>query len=234
MIEPTSALIIPAAAGKVGLASTAGPILICVLILVAVARGGKPKFEMTPERRVVFDSAMRKLRDPVKLRELAQVFEELGGGDPWGGLLRKRAALRERPKDVRDAHRDVFRKTLLCKEPSVVDEIAQAFEEMGATGCAARLYAVAKGLRETPDGSEYQPTVVDALPEGTPESPEQPTQAETPTPSDTDEEAITAAKADAQKKRTTLEQEIEAARVDAAVKREQRANRKDDGHAEAS
>lgn len=124
------------------------PILIGGLVLVAAFRGDtKPKFEMTAQRRVIFDTLMKECRDPNRLREVAQAFRTCGGDDPWAILLEKRAALRERPKEIRDAHREVFRKALICKDADSVDIVAKSFEQMGATGCAAQLYAVAKGLR---------------------------------------------------------------------------------------
>lgn len=129
--------------------SYAAPVLVITLVTAAAIKVMQrpAKFVMTPQRRIVFDTAMRELHNSDALREIAASFINEGGADPWGNLLLKRATLQDRPKEVKLAHREVFRKALICKNPDDVEMMAKSFEEMGATGCAAQLFEVAKGLR---------------------------------------------------------------------------------------
>lgn len=93
---------------------------------------------MTPERRQVYDSALKTLKDPVKLRLLADAFEK-EGFLAAATMLRKRAALRELPNEVKSERRSLFKKAMASTNPETVRELAAAFEGEGATGAAETL-----------------------------------------------------------------------------------------------
>jgi hypothetical protein len=104
-------------------------------------RGGK----MTPERRMIFEAALRE-RDGQKLLTLADAFEKEGLIEQ-ATMLRKRARLRNLPPEVKQARRDAFKKLLASDDKDAVLAAAKAYEDEGATGAAAKLRAYAEGLQ---------------------------------------------------------------------------------------
>lgn len=115
------------------------------------------KGELTPERQVIFETALNEVKDSAKLRALAKVFREQGLVKE-ADILDKRATLRDLPSDVKEARRDVFRKGMDSKDHVAVDNLAAAFEKEGATGAADALRKHAAALR-----AAYK----DAAPQGT-------------------------------------------------------------------
>ena len=123
------------------------PVVVIALVGVAyrVSRTSQ-RGVLTKERKDVFEAAMKSLKDPVKLRMLAQSYTEVGF-KVEASLLNKRAALRALPKEVQAARRAAFRQFMRSIDPDKVDKMAAVFEESGATGAADDLRRYARGLR---------------------------------------------------------------------------------------
>ena len=100
---------------------------------------------MTPQREMVFNNALKTVKDPEKLRKLADAFE-CESLPAQATLLRKRAALRELPNETKEARREAFKKGMKSKDIAGVEKLAGAFEGEGATGAAEALRNYAKGL----------------------------------------------------------------------------------------
>jgi len=127
------------------------PVLIPVVIVgltcaaaYKVSQGNKGV--MTPERQVIYDTALRTLKDPDKLRELACAYRK-EGLPVQAEMLEKRAALRELPQEIKEARRAAFKKAKECTDPTKVEVVASAFEHEGATGAAQSLRDYAAGLK---------------------------------------------------------------------------------------
>jgi hypothetical protein len=103
---------------------------------------------MTPERKKLYESALKGQLKPEALRELAGGFEQEGLTNE-AEMLRKRAALKEIPKDQKKARNQAFRTAIGSDDPEGIEELASAFEEQGATGAAARLKERAAALRQS-------------------------------------------------------------------------------------
>lgn len=113
----------------------------------------KPK-GLTPERKKVYDEALRSLKEPEKLRKLADVFDK-EGLKVEAEMLRKRAALRELPAEDKAKRKEAFRKGMRTHDdngkvqnPDKVEKLAGAFLSQGATGNATALKRHAEGLRK--------------------------------------------------------------------------------------
>jgi hypothetical protein len=125
------------------------PVTIGALAGLAYLRGqAQKKGVFTPERRIVFETALATLRDPESLRKLADAFdkEDLRA---QAAILRKRAALRELPREKQLARRAAFRKAMSSKDAEKVEAMSRAFREEGCTGAAEALERYASGLRGT-------------------------------------------------------------------------------------
>ena len=122
------------------------PLAVVGLGGLAIWRTRKPH-GMTPERKQIFETALRTLKDPEKLRCLADAYEKEGLKNE-AGMLRKRALLREMPSDVRAKRQQAFGAAMRSKDPAKVEAVAAAFQKEGATGAAANLRKYAAGLRK--------------------------------------------------------------------------------------
>jgi len=123
------------------------PSIIAGLATVAVIKNrNSSKGKMTPERVIVYETALSKLKDAPKLRQLADAFEA-EGLRPQAEVLRKRAALREKPREVQLARRATFKKAMASTNADAVQSVANAFRQDGATGAADALDKYAAGLR---------------------------------------------------------------------------------------
>lgn len=123
------------------------------LVVLGLAGGAaykvhKRKKGLTPERQAFFNGAMNSLSDPDKLRRLADKFH--GEGFPvQAEMLRKRAKLRELPKEIQEQRREVFRKGMRSMDPDKIDKLASIYESEGCVGSADHLRLYAKGVRAT-------------------------------------------------------------------------------------
>ena len=103
------------------------------------------------ERMVIYRTAIgaddpdTALKDPAKLRTLAASFRKEGMAAE-ADMLEKRAALQERPAEVKEAHKEAFRQGMACTDPAKVCQLADAFDSLGATGAADNLRKYASGL----------------------------------------------------------------------------------------
>jgi len=102
---------------------------------------------MTPKRMVAYKTLMT--LQSLKTEEIikgAEAFEKAGLPE-YGRMLRKRADLKNAPKDVREQRKAILRELLKSSDPDEVDEGADAFDKIGATVAADQLRAYARGLR---------------------------------------------------------------------------------------
>lgn len=100
---------------------------------------------MTAERKAIYEAALQTLKDPAKLRKLAEQFNAVGLKEE-GTLLEKRAALRELPDDVKKARKTAFRTAMKSTNQPAILQLAVEFDKQGATGAAAALRKYAAGL----------------------------------------------------------------------------------------
>ncbi len=97
------------------------------------------------ERKVIYETALNTVKDPAKLRAMADAYRK-EGMTAEANMLLKRAALQELPQETKDARRDVFRKAMASTDPQKILQVAEAFESQGATGAAENLRTYAAGL----------------------------------------------------------------------------------------
>ena len=84
--------------------------------------------KMTPERKKLFEEAMKSLQEPVKLRALAAEFDKAGLKDE-AKQLRDRANLRELPPEHKAQRRQVFNQLLKSDDPEKIEEGAARTRE---------------------------------------------------------------------------------------------------------
>jgi hypothetical protein len=126
-----------------------------ILVPVGVAFAGytgwkwwKHKRCLTPERRKVYEQALMELKDPAKLRALADVFSKVGCHDQ-AEHLRKRAELRERSPEQKQQDRALYKSAMKSTDPGKVQKAAVYFKGIGADGTAANLETRVKALKLT-------------------------------------------------------------------------------------
>lgn len=122
------------------------PVLIGGLAISAAVKVRRQGDAMTPERQKLFDALIQKCSDASKLRAAAVQFQNFGLSKQ-ADLLRKRATLRELPKEVQEARKEVFRNIMKCEDPDKVESGAEAFYNEGCLGAASILRLWAEGLR---------------------------------------------------------------------------------------
>lgn len=105
----------------------------------------QPNEGMTPERAVIYDTALKTVKDPDKLRALAKGFRE-AGLIPQAELLEKRALLRELPPDTKAARKEAFKTGMSSTNAPAIEKLADSFEGEGCTGAADALRKYAAGL----------------------------------------------------------------------------------------
>jgi hypothetical protein len=119
--------------------------------IAAVVQGKRQKVAATPAtvaaRQAIFEAALNDVKDPNKLRVLADAYHAQGL-HAEGTMLQKRAALQELPASVKEARRDAFRKAMSSKNVPAILEMATVYESEGATGAAENLRKYASGLAD--------------------------------------------------------------------------------------
>ena len=125
-----------------------------LVIIPILALGGgvaytraKKKKGITPDRRKIFQNALKSVKDPKQLRSLAASFDK-EGLRVYGDELRKRAKLRELPDKVKEQRSSAFRKGMSSTTPAAITRLAQAFHREGAYGAAKDLRTYARGLSD--------------------------------------------------------------------------------------
>lgn len=132
------------------------PVVVVGLAGGALWRVKKLKYGvMTPERKEFFEKSL-KLKDPIKLRTVADSYQKMGLKTE-ANELRKRAALREAPKELKDKRTAAFQKAISSTDPNKVSVVANAFHAIGAYEAAQKLRNYARHLisgnpQETPIG----------------------------------------------------------------------------------
>ena len=127
--------------------------LIPVIVVGLVGIGAYRAFRrpqivgMTALRVQIYQAALSVLKDPAKLRILAQSFED-AGCLAEARILNQRAALRELPKEVRLKRREIISRAFKSSNIEAVRKVAAAFAEQGAIGAAANLNRYADSLVE--------------------------------------------------------------------------------------
>lgn len=86
---------------------------------------------LTAERRAIYEGAISSLKEPEKLQELAAEFEREGLKEE-SAMLRKRAAVRNLPNNVKKQRKAIFRAGMKSKDPDAIKALAAQF---GAEGC---------------------------------------------------------------------------------------------------
>lgn len=102
---------------------------------------------VTPERALIFQTALNELKDPAKLNKLAEVYRKQGL-EAHAEMLEKRAKLRSLPEETKQARRQAFKKAMSSDDPAKVKMIAEVFEKEGATGAASALREYAASLNK--------------------------------------------------------------------------------------
>ena len=102
---------------------------------------------MTAERRVLLDTLINTPQTPATLKTMADAYEKEGLKSE-AATLRKKAALRELPDDVKERRKQVFRDAMKSSDPAAVLSVAAAFEKEGYTGNAAALREYAASLKK--------------------------------------------------------------------------------------
>lgn len=110
------------------------------------------KSKLTPQRKKIYTEALKSLKDPVKLRKLADTFEKEGLKHE-ASMLRKRADLRAKPQAQKEAHVEAFKKGMQSKDPKAVHKLADAFTKQGALSTASKLKKYAMGLINPSDSA---------------------------------------------------------------------------------
>jgi hypothetical protein len=110
--------------------------LLALAILAWRKAGEKGKW--TAEREEVYLQALEHLKDPAKLRILANAFEK-EGFHVKALALRKRADLRGASEATKKARSEAFAKGMASTNIDGILKLAEAFDEATATGAAAAL-----------------------------------------------------------------------------------------------
>lgn len=126
------------------------PIVILGLVgASAVAQSKRAKKDVDPrtvaERQVIYETALNTVKDPAKLRSLAEVYRGQGL-TAEADMLAKRAALQELPEETKEARREVFRKAMASTNVDAILTLAAAYDSEGCTGAAQNLRKYAAGL----------------------------------------------------------------------------------------
>lgn len=100
---------------------------------------------MTPERQAIYDQAMNLVEDPVKLQQLAQVYDA-EGLPQVADMLRKRANLRNLPEATKQQREAIALEALKSTNKQAIEQVARAFHQEGCSTIAGELYRRAASL----------------------------------------------------------------------------------------
>lgn len=122
----------------------------CTLLFLAYRKAKKTGGELTPEEKTMFYESFENLRGenaPPMFRKLADGFEKYG--HPLEAkLLRKRADYLDRTDDKKAEHNAIIKKAMNSDKADAIEQIANEFEKMTATGVARDLRQHAKEVRD--------------------------------------------------------------------------------------
>lgn len=103
------------------------------------------KGEMTPKRKIAFETAMAST-DPNYIRGVADAFAG-EGFTPHAAMLKKRADLRSVPPQVHEARKQAFREMMASDQPDQIESTAAAFAGETQTHAASALRMHADAVR---------------------------------------------------------------------------------------
>lgn len=128
------------------------PLLPAAIVLLAggayasqSSRDRQNRGVLTPERKLVFETAINEVKDVNKLKALAKAFDEQGLPH-YADLLNKRANLRTLSPEIKAARKDAYRKAMRSDKPEAIRQVAAAFDRDGANGAANSLRQYADSL----------------------------------------------------------------------------------------
>ncbi len=142
------------------------PIVVSLLGAAAYHQASRKKIDkgaLTPERQMIYDTAMKDVRDSEKLRSLAKTFREQGL-PTHADMLEKRANLRDMPKHIKHERREIFKKAMKSTNANAIRTLANAFEKQGAAGSAASLREYAASIPVTSSNDITPPLSVQPVP----------------------------------------------------------------------
>ncbi len=113
---------------------------------IAHATNGRKKGEMTPQRKIIFERTLDKVKDPEELRRMAAAFHG-EGLVAEANMLTQRAALRELPENIKHARREVFRNAMTSEKPDEIAHLADVYAQYGALNSAKALHDHAEAVR---------------------------------------------------------------------------------------
>jgi hypothetical protein len=99
----------------------------------------------TKDQLTIFATALAKIREPEKLKKLADGFEK-AGLHGHAAKLRQRAALHETPQAIKQGRRQAIKAALKSTNVPAIHGVADACASIGAEGSAAALRAYANAL----------------------------------------------------------------------------------------
>lgn len=102
------------------------------------------------QHQLVFEHTIENVRDPVKLRAMAQAFR-LKGKTYQADVLEKRAGHASLPADVKNARKRAYKKAMQSLIPDAVRQIADAYEKEGCVGAARNLREYGSSLQAIHD-----------------------------------------------------------------------------------
>lgn len=112
---------------------------------VAVYKKHKKSAGMTPQRKQVFEAAVKTLKEPSKLHSLADAFKKEGLAAE-SLILKKRAELFSASPAVVEQKKAVFKQAMKSTKPDAVKAVANEFHKQGHFEVASQLRNYAKGL----------------------------------------------------------------------------------------
>lgn len=121
------------------------PVAVASLVGYGAWRQFKKPKAMTPERKKIFEQAMKTLDSPEKLRKLADEFDKQGL-KAQGNELRKRASIFAAPPAVKEQRKKAFKKAMNSNNPVAIKTVAAAFHKVGHYEAAQKLRNYARGL----------------------------------------------------------------------------------------
>ncbi len=113
----------------------------------AKSRRGRSQVDpvVAAQRASIFDTAINKVHDGPKLRELAKVFESQGL-TAEAAMLVKRAELSEASPELKAARQAAYRRGMASTDIPAIRNLADSMDAIGAMGAAKSLRDYANGL----------------------------------------------------------------------------------------
>jgi hypothetical protein len=143
------------------------PLIPIAIVSLATAAYGAHKIrtnkkevsaQTAAERAIIYDTAINTCKDSEKLRKLAGAFKRVGC-DAEAAMLCKRACLIDTPADLKEARREALDKGLSSVNKQGVLNLANAYDDIGATAAASKLRKHAATLDQPNPGIGSNPGI---------------------------------------------------------------------------